>query len=58
MSDDNAAATLAKAQQQRLISLGLGAVLMLGVIYVISISFAVTQPRSGIDAPSVGATAD
>jgi hypothetical protein len=58
MSDNNAVATPARTQQQRLVSLALGAVLMLGIIYVISISFAVTQPRSGIDAPSVGATAD
>jgi hypothetical protein len=58
MSDNGAAATVVKAVQQRLLGLALGAALMLGVIYLVSISFTVTQPRSGVDAPSVGASAD
>ena len=60
MTDGSNASTAAASAklQQRLISLALGAALMLGIIYAINISFSVTQPRSGIDASSVGATAD
>lgn len=57
-SDGAAAAASARQLQQRLFSLALGAALMLGLIFAIKMSFDVTQPRSGIDAPSVGATAE
>jgi hypothetical protein len=58
MSDSGATVATSAKLQQRLISLALGAALMLGIIFAVKLSFDVTQPRSGIDAPSVGATAD